>query len=155
PNGKIDRKALSALAIYEHNEATFVAPRNPVEQTLVAIWQQVLGVQAQIGIHDNFFALGGDSILSMQIIAHARQAGIGKLTPKQLFQYQTIAQLAAVVEAEGMAGDLAATRAIGTGPTVGPVPLTPIQHWFFEQKLPVPQHFNQAVLLQISARWQF
>src|SRR5437667_12192798 len=100
PNGKMVRKALtmgqarSLQLVSGGHEASFVAPRSEVEQTLAVIWQQVLGVRTQIGIHDNFFALGGDSILSLQIVGRARQAGIGKLTAKQLFQHQTIAQLA-------------------------------------------------------------
>ena len=145
PTGKIDRKALPAPTAPDHREPTFAAPRSELEYTLTTIWQQVLGCK-QVSINDNFFALGGDSILSMQIIARARQTRL-QLTPKQLFQYQTIAQLAAVA------------RKIVAAPdehleTSGPVLLTPIQHWFFQQHLPQPQHFNQAVLLQVPASWR-
>jgi amino acid adenylation domain-containing protein/non-ribosomal peptide synthase protein (TIGR01720 family) len=147
PNGKVDRKSLPAPTA-SLSQASFAAPRSEVEQTLVTIWQQVLGTQTPIGIYDNFFALGGDSILSMQIVGRARQAGIGKLTAKQLFQHQTIAQLAtiAIPVGSGIAPDL---RLREQAEVTGPVPLTPIQRWFFEQNLPQPQHFNQAVLLQI------
>ena len=120
PNGKVDRKALPApdaeqkLAL----EAEYVAAGTAAEQALANIWQELLNVE-RVGIHDNFFELGGDSILSIQIIARAAQAGL-QLTPKQLFQHQTVAELAA---------------AAGTGTAVlaeqdtisGPVPLTPIQ----------------------------
>jgi amino acid adenylation domain-containing protein/non-ribosomal peptide synthase protein (TIGR01720 family) len=138
----MDRKALPAPTASLGREANFVAPRSPVEQTLAVIWQQVLGTGKQIGIHDNFFALGGDSILSMQIIGRARLAGIGKLTSKQLFQHQTIAQLATVAEK-------LATSPTEQAEVIGPVPLTPIQRWFFEQNLPQQEHFNQAVLLRV------
>ncbi|MGH7360682.1 MAG: condensation domain-containing protein, partial [Candidatus Methylomirabilales bacterium] len=140
PNGKVDRKALPAPE-GGGAERVYEVPRTPTEELLAGIWGEVLH-QKRVGRHDNFFALGGDSILSIQIVARARQAGL-QLTPRQLFQHQSIAELAAVV---------------GTGPRIeaeqgvvsGPVPLTPIQGWFFEQALPEPQHFNQAVLLGVG-----
>ena len=93
PNGKIDRQALPMLdATPSPGAAAFVAPGTPVESTLAVIWAEVLGLE-RVGVHDNFFELGGDSILSIQIIARANQAGL-RLTPKHLFQHQTIAELA-------------------------------------------------------------
>ncbi|HEX8474860.1 MAG TPA: amino acid adenylation domain-containing protein [Pyrinomonadaceae bacterium] len=145
PHGKFDRRALPAPAEQPrgHETETFVAPRTSIERLLAEIWSQVLGI-GNVGVEDNFFALGGDSILSIQIIARANQAGI-RLTPKQLFQYQTIAGLAAVV---------AATESVSTlaeqGTVTGRVPLTPIQHLFFEQNLPRVEHYNQAVLLEVK-----
>ncbi|HEY7492545.1 MAG TPA: amino acid adenylation domain-containing protein, partial [Candidatus Tectomicrobia bacterium] len=87
-NGKLDRQALPAPdtsrpALTE----TWVAPTTPTEATLASIWAAVLGLE-RVGVKDNFFTLGGDSILSIQIIARAHQAGL-RLTPKQLFQHQT------------------------------------------------------------------
>ena len=76
----------------------FAVPSTPEEKMLVKIWSEMLGIEP-IGIHDNFFSLGGDSILSIRIIARANEAGI-HLTPKQLFQYQTIAELAEVASIE-------------------------------------------------------
>jgi non-ribosomal peptide synthase protein (TIGR01720 family) len=119
---------------------SFVAPRGPLEETLADIWAEVLGVE-QIGVDDNFFDLGGDSILSLQIIARANVAGLS-LTPQQLFQHQTIAELAAVAGTENV-------LAIETGRVSGPVPLTPIQHWFFEEPITEPHHYNQMVLLEL------
>ncbi|MDY7019982.1 MAG: condensation domain-containing protein, partial [Cyanobacteriota bacterium] len=110
------------------------------------IWTEVLG-RENIGIYDNFFELGGDSIQSISIIAKAIQAGL-KLTPRQLFQYQTIAELSTV--------------AISVQPlkteqtlTTGFVPLTPIQHWFLEQNLSHPEHYNQSVVLELSPDVEF
>lgn len=100
----------------------------------------------KVGVHDNFFALGGDSIISIQIIARAHQAGL-HLTPKQLFQYQTIAELATVAS---QTTSIQATQDWVTGS----VPLTPIQHWFWEQNLPAPDHFNQSVLLSVPSDLQ-
>ncbi len=139
-NGKVDRRALpapdqerSALA------RTFVPPGSPIERALADIWAQVLKVE-QVGVHDDYFALGGDSILSIQIIARARQVGI-KITTNQLFEHPTIAALATVARTVSFVQPEQSS-------TPGPIPLTPIQHWFFEQDLPEPNHFNQALMLE-------
>jgi non-ribosomal peptide synthase protein (TIGR01720 family) len=141
PNGKVDRKALPApdTARPELDKA-FVAPRTPVETKLVEIWSQVLDVE-QVGIYDNFFELGGDSILTIQIVARANQVGL-QITPKQLFEHQNVADLAAVAVTKK-------TLPAEQGLVTGAVLLTPIQKWFFEQNLPEPHHFNQAVLLEV------
>jgi non-ribosomal peptide synthetase component F/aryl carrier-like protein len=142
PNGKVDRQALPAPDMARSNlEETFVAPRTTAEKLLAKIWTQILQLE-KVGIHDNFFELGGDSILSMQIIAKANQAGL-QLTPKQLFEHQTIAELAAVA---GTNRTIQAEQGIVTGSVL----LTPIQHWFFEQNLPDSHHWNQAVLLEVQ-----
>lgn len=94
-NGKVDRKALpkpeGVVA-----EQQYVAPRTPTESLLASIWAEVLGVE-QIGINDNFFNLGGDSILSIHVVTRANRAGL-QLTALQVFRYQTIAQLAPVAD---------------------------------------------------------
>jgi amino acid adenylation domain-containing protein len=92
-NGKVNKRALPApdTARPELNEA-FVAPRTPEEKVLAEIWTQVLGIE-QVGIHDNFFALGGDSIRSIQIRSRAEKQGLN-FSLQQLFQYQTIYELA-------------------------------------------------------------
>ncbi|NJO81278.1 MAG: non-ribosomal peptide synthase/polyketide synthase [Blastochloris sp.] len=140
PNGKVDRPALpdphAGAAAQDQ-----VAPRNAVEAQLGAIWQATLGV-ATVGVHENFFQLGGDSIISIQVVARAKQAGLG-LTPRDVFSHPTIAELAQVVTTgDGVPAD--------QGVVTGTVPLTPIQRWFLDQPGPAPQHFNQAVLVQVS-----
>src|SRR5437762_4246106 len=125
---------------------SYTAPRTSVEQTLTEVWSQVLRLP-QVGIHDNFFALGGDSILSLSLIAQARRAGL-QLTVKQLFQAPTIAQLSQLVTpATPAAGSLLLQRASSQGTLA----LTPIQRWFFEQPLLNPHHWNQAFLLHLPA----
>src|SRR5205823_7451987 len=116
--------------------------RTPVEKELARIWADVLGLE-RVGITDNFFESGGDSILSIQIVSRARDAGLS-LTPKHLFQHQTISELAAVttISREGAAEEEAVE---------GFIPLTPIQRWFFEQELPEPHHYNQAVMLELRS----
>jgi len=141
PNGKVDRQALPAPdSVRPELEGRFVAPRTPIEETIAKIWAQVLGLE-RISIYDNFFELGGDSILSIQIVARANQAGL-QLTPKQLFESPTVAGLAAV------AGTPATIQA-QQEPVIGAIPLTPIQQWFFEQKLCDMHHWNQALLLEV------
>jgi amino acid adenylation domain len=141
PNGKVDRRALPAPERGGAEEG-YEAPRTPTEELLAGFWAEVLR-QERVGRHDNFFALGGDSILSIQIIARAHQAGL-QLTPKQLFQHQSIAELAAVA---GVGPGIKAEQ----GVVSGVVALTPIQRWFFERDLAEPQHFNQSLLLEVGA----
>ena len=141
PNGKLDRAALPDPDLTRSDlEAAFAAPSSSVEEQLASIWAQVLGIE-RVGTGDNFFELGGDSILSIQIVAKANQAGI-QLTPKLLFQHQTIAFLAAA------AGTVEAVRA-EQKPVTGAVPLTPVQQWFFEENFACGHHWNQAVMLEV------
>ncbi|HEX4499521.1 MAG TPA: amino acid adenylation domain-containing protein [Thermoanaerobaculia bacterium] len=140
PAGKVDRRALPApdggrAAV----ESPFAAPGSPVEETLAAVWAGVLGLD-RVGIHDSFFELGGDSILSIQVVARAQQAGL-RLTPQQIFERRTISALATVAEAVGPG----ARR--WQGAVTGPVVLTPIQRRFFAQTRDDLHHFNQALLL--------
>ncbi|MEH2243340.1 amino acid adenylation domain-containing protein [Nostoc sp.] len=140
-NGKVDRQALPAPDISRLEwEGNVVAPRTSVEKKLAQLWSQILGLQ-QVGIYDNFFELGGDSILSMQVIAKAKQVGL-HLTPKQIFEHQTIANLAAVAQTNIV---IQAEQGLVTGET----PLTPIQEWFFEQNQPELHHWNQEILLEV------
>ena len=142
PNGKVDRNALPPPDHARPQlDGESAAPQTREEKILASIWADVLRVQ-NLGIHDNFFDSGGDSILSIQIVSKANQAGL-RLTPKDIFQYQTVAELAAAVDA---APAIEAEQGLVTGPA----PLTPIQHWFFEHDLVDPHHFNQAILLEVK-----
>jgi amino acid adenylation domain-containing protein/non-ribosomal peptide synthase protein (TIGR01720 family) len=145
PNGKIDRRALSQLSVNRSVPTEqFVAPRTPSEELLADIWTKVLDIE-RVGVHDNFFELGGDSIISIQVISRANQAGL-KLTPRQIFQHQTIAELATEARNSSIAPQAE------QGLVTGNVPLTPIQHWFFEQRVPEPHYYNQSVLLEVSPK---
>jgi len=144
PNGKLDRKALPA----PHRSSrptgtTYAAPRTSEEQALAGIWGDVLSVERP-GIHDNFFAVGGDSILSMQIVSRAARAGFA-LTPRDVFQHQTIAELAAVARPSQTRTHAASRRA------PGPAPLTPAQQQFFEDVTVDRHHYNQSILLEVPA----
>ncbi|MBT9574273.1 MAG: non-ribosomal peptide synthetase [Pseudomonas umsongensis] len=137
PNGKLDRKALPAVD-GSQQQREHVAPRSAQEKSLAAIWQDVLAID-NVGLEDNFFELGGDSIVSMQVVSRARQAGI-LLSPKDLFQHQTIRSLA-------QAARSGEQQLIDQGPASGAVALAPVQRWFFEQAIPEHQHWNQSLLL--------
>ncbi|HKQ74118.1 MAG TPA: amino acid adenylation domain-containing protein [Blastocatellia bacterium] len=140
PNGKIDRRLLpSTGSMSRDEEVPYIGPRTPRETTLARIWAESLGAQ-QVGVHDNFFELGGDSILVIKVIHTANQEGF-RLSPRDLFQHQTVAELAAVAE------DRPLTIA-EQGVLTGESPLTPSQHWFFEQNLAAEHHWNQAIMLE-------
>jgi amino acid adenylation domain-containing protein len=98
PNGKIDRRALPAPeAIRPDFPHAFVAPRTSVERSLAGIWSDLLGLP-QIGIHDNFFDLGGHSLLTTQLISRVRELFNVELPLRQVFQQPTIAALATSIE---------------------------------------------------------
>jgi len=140
PSGKVDKRALletgqrPVLADQRHR-----GPRDDLERGLAAAWSEVLGIES-VGIDDNFFELGGDSILGIQVVSRIKAQGLS-CSPLQLFQHQTIAELAGVV------GRVEQSHA-EQGEVSGPVELTPIQHWFFDQQPVRPHHFNQSLLLE-------
>jgi non-ribosomal peptide synthase protein (TIGR01720 family) len=142
PNGKIDRRALPAPSGHQDERVTssYTAPGTPNEALLCAIWAELLSLE-KVGIHDNFFALGGDSILTIQLVARARQAGL-QLTPRQIFQFPTIAQLASQVGTVQL-------QPAEQGLVTGEAPLTPVQRWFFEQAFAEADHWNQALMLKL------
>jgi amino acid adenylation domain-containing protein/non-ribosomal peptide synthase protein (TIGR01720 family) len=143
-SGKLDRKRLPApdarrLAASDG----YVAPRTGAEAALARIWAEVLGVE-RVGVHDGFFALGGDSIVSIQIVARANEAGL-RLQPRHVFMYQTVAELAAV------AGQASASSA-EQGAVTGAVPLTPVQRWFFAHDVADAHHWNLTLLFAARER---
>ncbi|MFJ9449146.1 amino acid adenylation domain-containing protein [Herbaspirillum sp. NPDC101397] len=149
-NGKIDRKALEMLeTMPEQPPAAIVIDyAGETERQLAAIWAQVLNV-AQVLPGHNFFELGGDSILAIQVVSKANRQGIA-LTLNQIMDpdASTLAALAAQVDA-GVGQS--AQRAPMPMLTSGPVPLTPIQHWFLQQNPPDLHHYNQSFLLEVPA----
>ncbi|MEM7456398.1 MAG: amino acid adenylation domain-containing protein, partial [Planctomycetota bacterium] len=142
-NGKVDRKALPLPESAGTTDA-YVAPRNEAEKKLAAIWSATIGVD-KVGIHDNFFALGGDSIISIRVISRARREGF-KLMPKMIADHPTVAQLATI--ASGIESD---SRKVVD--STSPFPLSPIQKWFFEQEMPAPHHWNMSMMFQLPAEY--
>ncbi|MFD6343094.1 condensation domain-containing protein, partial [Streptomyces sp. NPDC060210] len=141
PNGKVDRKALPSPEPSGVGEAGYVAPRSVTEEALSGIWARVLGLE-RVGVEDNFFDLGGDSILSIQVVSQARAAGIA-LAVQDLFVRQTVAALAAALTSAD--ADESAGR--DRPPVEGPVVLTPVQRWFFRTHRKDPWLLSTAVRL--------
>ncbi len=136
-NGKLDRKALpDPLEISSGDKQGYIPPGNAVERELVEIWQKVLG-RKEIGVNENFFMIGGDSIKSIQILSRMSQVGY-KIEMRELFQYPTISELALRVKKFEHVSE----QSIITGI----VPLTPVQKWFFDRYRTDAHHFNQAVM---------
>ena len=139
-NGKLDVRALPAPE-YLDGGSGYRAPVTAVEEILAGIYAQVLGLD-RVGVDDSFFDLGGDSILSMQVAARARAAGV-LCRPRDIFVEQTVARLAQVATVAS-AEDLLADEGLG------PVVTTPIMHWLRSVDGPVEQ-FNQTVVLDAPA----
>jgi amino acid adenylation domain-containing protein/non-ribosomal peptide synthase protein (TIGR01720 family) len=138
-NGKLDTRALPAP---EYQDAgRYRAPASPTEEILADIYAQVLGLE-RVGADDSFFDLGGDSILSMQVVARARAAGL-VCRPRDIFVEQTVARLARVAR---VAGGTAGVVDEGVGPVVA----TPIICWLQGVQGPVGQ-FNQTMVVQAPA----
>ncbi len=144
PSGKVDRRGLPAPEVQAEQLGTqYAAPRNPTEEALAAVWAEVLGVE-RVGVHDNFFDLGGDSILSIQVISRARQAGL-RLTSKLLFVHQSVAELAPVVAHAAPAAPAAHPTEVS-----GSVELTPIQRWFFDTHTVNPHQYAMSVHVSLA-----
>jgi amino acid adenylation domain-containing protein/non-ribosomal peptide synthase protein (TIGR01720 family) len=143
-NGKVDRKALVPPAPDRSAvKAAFEAPAGETERILAAAWAEVLEVEP-IGRRDNFFDLGGDSILALRVVARARAGGL-RIGVNDILERQTLCELALVAHA-------AEAAALEREPVTGEVPLTPLQHWFFDQRLPHAHHWNQSCLLESEER---
>jgi len=141
--GKLDRRSLPAPDAGRLQASSgYAPPRTDAEAALAAIWAEVLGVE-RVGVHDNFFVLGGDSIVSIQIVARANEVGL-RVQPRHVFSHQTVAELASIA---GRAEEVAAEQEA----VAGPVPLTPVQRWFLAQPQPAPEHFNLTLLFRAAA----
>jgi len=138
-NGKVDRNALpSPDGSRPELTSVFVAPRNANERLLADIWKEVLGI-AQVGINDNFFELGGDSLMSIRVVARASKAGLN-ITTKQLFQHQTIAELA---------GASQGTRTLSEqGLVTGPMRLLPANRFTFGERMGDPTSHTLSYLVE-------
>jgi len=138
PNGKVDRRALPAL---EHESPqSYAAPRTEVEMQLCELWQQLLG-RERVGVTDNFFSLGGDSILSIQLVSRAARLGL-KMSVRHLFDHQTIGELSRHVVQER--GVVVSQEAVS-----GQQVLLPMQRRFLQGEATEQWHYNQSVLLAV------
>jgi len=144
PNGKLDRKALPTPDLTASTSVRRAA-HSTEEELLCSLFAEILGVSG-VGIEDNFFALGGDSINSIQLVAKARKAGL-IISPRDVFEHQSVEALAAV--ASMVQATDAAPGADSGG--VGKLPLSPIMHWLLGRGGSIGR-FSQSMLLQVPAR---
>ena len=140
PSGKLDRRALPAPE--RGRSEGYRAPRTPQEEVLCGLFAEVLKLE-RVGIEDNFFALGGDSILSILLVSRARRAGL-ELTPRDVFQLQTVGALAAVAKMPELADRFKWDAAAAIGEVIP----TPIMRWLLERGGPI-ERFSQSMLLQV------
>lgn len=151
-NNKIDLIALKkicsqSLEVIQKKRHEAIVETEPFVEELIGIWKDVLRIN-DVSENDDFFSIGGDSIICIHLIAKARQRGI-IIEPKQVFENPTIQGLSKVVvrlEAENL------KREIVTYDADGGIPLSPIQHWFFEQNFSNIHHWNQAFLVKPKHR---
>ena len=142
PNGKVDRGALPQVeGTRSEAEREYVPPRNVLEAALAEVWQEVLGLD-RVGINDNFFDLGGDSIMSLQVVSRMKARGYD-VRPRDIFEQDSLASLSLMVN------ECASVR-IDQSPVSGSAPLTPIQRWFFDLGLKNVHHFNQALMFETA-----
>jgi amino acid adenylation domain-containing protein/non-ribosomal peptide synthase protein (TIGR01720 family) len=138
-NGKLDRRALPSPEVTESSSGRM--PRTHAEEVLCSLMVQVLGVP-RTTLDDNFFALGGDSILALQLVSRARQAGV-IINLRDVFEQETIESLAAVSQSQGAA-------VVVADDGVGPLPPTPMTCWFLEAGGTM-HRFSQSIVLQVPA----
>jgi amino acid adenylation domain-containing protein/non-ribosomal peptide synthase protein (TIGR01720 family) len=144
-NGKVDAHRLGELFDLRRSGRPAVPPRSDLERILLNLWEKLLQL-SPIGINDDFFEVGGDSILGIQLLVRARHEGV-HLRPKDLRDHPTIAGLAAV-----------ATQTPATTPPPPTasewLPLAPSQSRFFEAGLVEPHHYNQSIAVTTQRRWR-
>ncbi|MEE1739736.1 amino acid adenylation domain-containing protein [Streptomyces sp. BE147] len=146
PNGKLDRSALpaphgSASPARENRE-----PNSPAERILRELFAAVLG-RPDVGVEDDFFEFGGDSIVSIRLVSRARSQGLA-ISTRDVFRYRTVAGLA--LHAKVRTPRAGTATGTAPAPAAGEVPLTPIVHWQRERGGPV-DGFHQSVLVRTPA----
>jgi amino acid adenylation domain-containing protein len=152
PNGKVDRRALPAPAsLADEPTRNFVAPRTPTEEVLAGIWAQVTG-SSEVSIDDNFFDSGGDSLLATQLISRVRSAFRTELPLQNLFEFPTVAGLAARIERSQQAEHGEVFRPIEPIARDGDLPLSFAQQriWFLDQLVPGSAFYNVLAAVRLN-----
>jgi thioesterase domain-containing protein/acyl carrier protein len=148
PNGKADRARLSATPHEELASNSFEPPRTGVERELAHIWGELLGID-RIGIHDNFFDIGGHSLLALQVIAHVEKRLGRKVPVALLFQFPTVAQLARFASEEEATDVAIECRTDATAP---PLSFGQQRFWFIDQWEPGNPAYNTTLAFRIEGR---
>ncbi len=147
-NGKIDRKALPSPEL-RGDGGNFVTPRNEGEQAIAEVWSDVLGiVKDKISITDDFFRLGGDSIISIQLVSRLRQKLGLQISVKDIFSYRTIEKISDEVLGKS-SQEIQKQISVEQGILSGNVRLLPIQEWFFRNRFARKNHWNQSFIVQV------
>ncbi len=141
PNRKVDVKALLALLEHTASSRPNGSPRNPIQAALLGVWARVLG-RDDLGVDDDFFRMGGDSVQAIQAAAHANAAGIA-MNPRMLYEHPTVAQLADAVQPVAGHSDVEVLPTAEFG-------LLSAQSWFFSMVVPQRNHWNQSLRLTLK-----
>jgi amino acid adenylation domain-containing protein len=151
-NGKVDRKALSALEVIRaSSDSDYVEPRTPVEQILAGVWEQVLGIR-QVAAHDNFFDLGGNSLLATQVMSQVRKIFEVDLPLRSIFEMPALDDLAVIIEAALQEEQGLAARPILRASRAGNAPLSFAQQrlWFIDQFEPGSYAYNMPGAIELK-----
>ncbi len=153
PNGKVDRRRLPAPEVQAGDGEAYAAPRTPVEDVTAEIWAQVLKVP-RVGLHDNFFDLGGHSLLGTQVVSRMRDSLGVEVSLRSLFEAPTVAGLAEVVEGALRGRDAVPAPPLRPVPRDRPIPLSFAQQrlWFLDQMDPGSPVYNIPAPVRLSGR---
>lgn len=146
-NGKIDRRNLELCSENHIEKKELVLPQNNQQTILINIWKQIF--KKEISIHDDFFNLGGDSIVAMQIASKATHMGFPMMV-KHIFKHQTIEKLSKINFSNKQKG-----LPEGKDSNSQTIPLTPIQHWFFENNFIKKEQFSHACIVELPKNIDF
>ena len=148
-SGKVDINSLPDPEI-KKKSGNLVLAKNNLEKNLGTIWEEVMGLpKDSIGIHDDFFSLGGDSIISIQIVARLRHRYGINLNVKDIFKYKNIGKISKFLSNESLInnGNHYVIKS-EQGKLIGTSQLLPIQKWFFENNFLNINHWNQSFLIK-------
>ena len=144
-NGKVDRRSLPDPGIDGGRNCEYIVPRNEMESLLAGIWGEVLGLE-RVGVLDNFFQIGGDSIRTIQVVSRVKRLGYS-IQPRDIFLHQSIEALSGVIlQRTGAPAGIPGEQ----GQLSGECGQLPIQQMFFEWNQPYLSHYNQSILLSID-----
>jgi amino acid adenylation domain-containing protein len=153
-NGKVDRKALPAPPAERQDIGIeYVEPRSPIEEALAEIWRGILSLP-QIGVHDNFFEVGGHSLMATQVISRVREVFQVELPLRALFEAPTVAALAAAIAEARRGAGAAVMPPLVRAPRIGSLPLSFAQQrlWFLDQFEPGGSSYNVPSSIRLTGR---